>query len=228
MTTTRIALIGAMPQEIEAYKKFGNKNIYVGLVGISKPIAALNTTKIILDFNPDFLIFTGVAGSLVKGHKIGDLVIGTYAIDADLDVTVWKESLQVPDYRRGELPFTRQRVYISDQKLVDFVLEYNKNIKQSYIATGSAFLDTTKKADFLEKINPSLETELEGKIRTPDVYDMETSAVLQVANHFNKPAIVIRAISDTLEGNAPEDFNKFINNAVQQYLGLVNYLLKQA
>ncbi|MBI5066487.1 5'-methylthioadenosine/S-adenosylhomocysteine nucleosidase [Candidatus Woesearchaeota archaeon] len=227
MTTTRIALIGAMPQEIEAYKKLANNNIYVGLVGISKPIAALNTTKIILDSNPDFLIFTGVAGAISEEYKLGDLVIGSYAIDADLDVTVWKESPQAPKYKRGEQPFTRQRVYTSDQRLVNLVLDYNKNIKQAFVATGSAFLDQKKKTEFLEKINPQLSETLEGKLKTPDVYDMETSAVLQVANHFNKPAIVIRAISDTLEGNAPEDFNKFINNSVEQYVGLVKYLLRQ-
>jgi adenosylhomocysteine nucleosidase len=67
---------------------------------------------------------------------------------------------------------------------------------------------------------------IDGVFRRPNLYNMEDSAVLQVCNANNVPAVIIRAVSDTVEGEAAEDFNAFIDGAVDNYVHIVNYMLK--
>src|SRR3989338_10209584 len=106
----RITLIGALPQEIAAYQlasglggtgadskggwhgTWHGHDMLVAAVGVSKPIAAANTTRLLLEHRADYCIFTGVAGALDDALSLGDLVVVEHAVDADLDVTAWRES----------------------------------------------------------------------------------------------------------------------------------------
>jgi adenosylhomocysteine nucleosidase len=230
--TKRVAILGAMPQEISAFeekledwRQYGHE-IVLSQVGISKPVAAANTTHVIKDFSPDYLIFTGVAAGLHPELKIGDIGIVSYAADADLDVRVWKESPEVPDYKRGEMPFTRKRIYESDSKLSDLAFESGKINFKAYVATGSIFLNNQKKKDFVKLICPELEEESLEQLARPNLYDMESSAILQAADIAKVPALILRAVSDDLEGNAASDFNEFIRESVDCYVGIVDYILE--
>jgi adenosylhomocysteine nucleosidase len=232
-----ILLLGAFPQEIEAYKQLAlhatkgphasGKQIHAETVGVSKPIAAASTQRLIDTHQPDAIIFTGVAGALDDLLEIGDIGICTAAIDSDLDVRPWDSS-----YQRGEVPFTRQRVYCSDKDLVALAksapLEDSTKVFDSYIACGSKFLDAGGKQRFLQNGFNDLEADVDGKGLLPNTYDMESSAVLQVANANNIPCLVIRAISDTTRGDAPSDFNKFVERSVDCYVNIVQHILRSA
>jgi len=229
----KIALLGAMPQEILAYKNkidadgcWNGKKVDVGETGVGKPAAAA-TTALASD-KYDLLIFTGVAGALDSDLKIGDIGIVAHAIDADLDVRIWGATQETP-YLRGEVPFTRDRVFRSDDYLVEKALEapIDSKVFQAYVASGSAFVDVESKAKFNKYVSPDLEAEINGVTKRPDLYDMETSAVLQIANKYKTPVLVIRAVSDTTSGDAPKDFNEFVEGAVEQYVGIVEHLLKE-
>lgn len=221
-----IAIFGAMPQEIEAYnsliKKYKNLDLRVFLTGIGKPTAAANVQKVISEYNPKIIIFSGVAGSLNNSLRIGDICIGYASIDSDLDLKSLDKS-----YLRGEQFISRERLYFSDKKLVDIAKSTKGiEIKDSFIATGSAFLDWVGKKRFLKEINPLLKAKINNVEQIPDVYDIESSAILQTTKANKVPALIIRVISDDLMGNSAKDFNKFIKQSVKNYLPVVQNILE--
>ena len=59
MKNNRIALLGAMPQEIEAYRKVyaSKSNVYIAVTGVGKTAAA-TAQRIISEMKPTFIIFT--------------------------------------------------------------------------------------------------------------------------------------------------------------------------
>ena len=250
-------ILGAMPKEVAAYKLLAEEittqtsdsqkdiqrdkqketpEIIVETIGVSKPIAATTTQTLIDKHKPDTIIFSGVAGALDEKLKIGDIGICAGAIDSDLDVRTWN-----PEYKRGEVPFTRDRVYTSDPDLVKLALLFKTvpypdeqtqsrvRIFNAYIATGSKFLDKKGKREFKEDLH-ELEAVIDNLFacfqrRTPNLYDMESSAVLQTANANNTPCLIIRAVSDTANGNAPKEFNDFIKKSVGVYVDLIKYIV---
>jgi 5'-methylthioadenosine/S-adenosylhomocysteine nucleosidase len=243
----KVAILGAMPQEVNAYigrlkkdtpggeiiscgetvhGRWAGKDAIVSYVGISKPIAAIRTTNLITRFGPDVIIFTGVAGALDKRLKIGDIGVVQYAIDADLDVRVWKESPEVADYKLGELPFTRERIYRSDKDLASKAIDSGLVDFTGYVATGSQFLDREGKLVFSKQRCSDLIFREGTEFIRPNIYDMESSAVLQAAKDRKVPALIIRAVSDGLDGDAGNDFNEFVKESVKGYVGLVDYLLE--
>ena len=103
-----IALIGAMPPEIELLKEnlhnlrnehvadfeiyrgeYAGKNVVLALSGIGKVNAALSTALVLQRHQPDFVINTGSAGGLGGELKVGDVVIGTQTAHHDVDVTAF-------------------------------------------------------------------------------------------------------------------------------------------
>lgn len=74
-----------------------------------------------------------------------------------------------------------------------------------------------KARDFLERIR--------GRLRTPDICDMESSAFLQVAALHGVPALVIRCVSDSFEGNSADDFSRFIEESIDHYVPVVDHII---
>lgn len=98
------AIMGALDAEIEEYVKhienpkiknwqefvfyegrFCGKNIVVVKSGMGKVFAALTTQKLIDTYDPQAVIFTGVAGGLNTEHNIGDIVVARDCIQHDFD-----------------------------------------------------------------------------------------------------------------------------------------------
>ena len=93
---TRVAIIGALPEEVESIRQLGTQTTkrqsgpfifeefqYQGLdcllsiTGIGKVQAAMLFQHIVDTWQPDYFIFTGVAGALNSDYDTGDIVIGT-------------------------------------------------------------------------------------------------------------------------------------------------------
>ena len=111
-----IAIISAMQEEIQALlnelKKVTttekgmrtyysgelfNKKVVLVFSRWGKVASAATTTQLINDFNVDEIIFTGVAGAIHKDLNIGDVVIGKYLFQHDLNAS--------PFYKKFEILF---------------------------------------------------------------------------------------------------------------------------
>ena len=159
---SKIAIIGAMDCEIEDIKReiidlkeqnyadlkiftgtINNKFVILAQSGIGKVNAALNTQYIIDTFKPNIIINTGVAGGIAEGLDVGDIIIGTYLVQHDFDVTVL-------GYARGYMctgvEKNKPTKYYCDKELINkiqYSLEQNistNKIHKGIIASGDKFI----------------------------------------------------------------------------------------
>ena len=102
----KIGIIAAMKEEMEqiknimsniSEKKIYNLLFYIGTIssrecvlvecGIGKVNAAACTQILVDDFNADYIINTGIAGSLKAEIDIADVVISSDVLHHDMDAT---------------------------------------------------------------------------------------------------------------------------------------------
>ena len=216
---SKIAIIGAMDCEISAIKKemfdlkeenYADLKIFTGTIngkfiilaqsGIGKVNAALNTQYIIDTYKPNIIINTGVAGGISDELDIGDVVIGTYLVQHDFDVTVLGYA---KGYMCTGVEKDKPTKYYCDKELVEkfqSCLEQNmskQKIHQGVIASGDKFISGK---EIKKEIN-----EYFGAIAV----EMEGCAIAQVATKNKIPFVVTRAISDLADGKVAQYQNEF-------------------
>ena len=187
----------------------GGLVFYTGRVGASRVIAvkcgigkvnAARSTQLLIDrFAPDYILNSGIAGGIVEGIQIGDIVLGSELVQYDFDVTVF-------GHARGYLctgeDDTVPTVFRSDAALVDAALKAAKELKLSRIRTGRiATGDVFLSADAVEH---RYLKELKA-----DAAEMEGAAIAQVAAANGTPFLVIRTMSDLGDETSGADFDRF-------------------
>lgn len=225
-----IGIIGSMDAEISHYLKnselkretswngitfyetglFGKKAVVVKS-GVGKVFAAMVCERLIDEFGPGAVIFTGVAGALNRGLDIGDVVLSRVCIQYDLDA----EALGFP---RGEIPYTHLREFKADEALLRIAGSTKlkgKKVITGTVLTGDQFM-TTKET----KEHKYLTEELHG-----DVIEMEGGSIAQVCTLNKIPFIIVRTVCDRADGTAAADFNKFLPLAARNSFNVVKNLL---
>jgi adenosylhomocysteine nucleosidase len=210
----KIGIIGAMDEEILELrnnlvngkelkiagniffegKLFGNECILVKS-GVGKVYAAMTVQILISHFNVERIIFTGLAGSINRNIKIGDIVICEKCVQYDMDASEL-------GFKVGQIPYTQLRFFEADKKMQDIALKTKipeTKIVKGVILTGDAFLNHEA-----QKRYKSVFLELKG-----DCLEMEGAAVAQVCVLNKVPFCIIRIISDNADEHALQDFEKF-------------------
>ena len=86
----------ALCQNTETTEKYGmtftkgtlhGKNVVVVVCGVGKVNAGMCAAVLINDFKPDLVINSGVAGAVSPMVSIGDIVVGTKAVEHDMNTT---------------------------------------------------------------------------------------------------------------------------------------------
>lgn len=227
-----IGIIGSMDPEIERYLEssevlqniswneftfrraelFGQKTVIVKS-GIGKVFAAMVCERLIDEFDPQAVIFTGVAGALNKGLDIGDVVLSKSCIQHDIDA-------QALGFMRGAIPYTEHRVFEADENLLSIARQTRlrgKKIIEGRILTGDQFITKKDMRDHEYLID-----ELKG-----DAIEMEGGSIAQVCTLNKVPFLIVRTVSDKADGTAVEDFNKFLPVVARNSFNVVkNILLK--
>jgi adenosylhomocysteine nucleosidase len=228
----KVGIIGAMKEEISEYLSYAknikkkqwkefvfteasmfNQEVIIVKSGVGKVFSAMICQKLIDDYHPDFIIFTGVAGAINKNLKIGDVVISKDCIQFDMD----GRGLGFPI---GQIPYTNYSVFTADKKLKEIALKVylkNNKITEGRILTGDRFITDSNTRDCLFLTN-----ELKG-----DANDMESAAVAQVCTINQIPFLIIRTISDSSDKNAAENFKKFLKTAAKNSCEVLTGILKK-
>ncbi|MCO6532664.1 5'-methylthioadenosine/adenosylhomocysteine nucleosidase [Lactobacillus sp.] len=210
----KIAIIVPMEIEAEYYHKYfhsGSKemfgstlfehfcvnhnDIYIGLSGIGKVQAAMNLASLLSKVDIDLIFMTGSAGSLqAKVHK-EDLILANAFAYHDAHNTL------AGDYVEGQIP-GEPAVFKLDsparKRFATFLEQQNVKFQEGLIVTGDSFIGSEEQK---EAIKANFATALG--------VEMEGAAFAQVAAHFNKPLVAMRAISDNGDNDANEDFDHF-------------------
>lgn len=226
-----IGIIGAMDEEIDAYKKhltnvkkerwkiftfykgkFNGKNVVIVKCGVGKVFASMICQILIDRYKTSTILFTGVAGALNKKLNIGDVVVSIDSVHHDFNA--------IPlGFKRGQISYTNYRFFGAEKKLVNLALKVDISphvIIKGRILTGDQFFTQSEK-----KKHKYLTDELRG-----DCIEMEGAAVAQVCNINQVPHLIVRTVSDNADGTAVNDYNKFKNVVASNSFKVIDGILK--
>jgi adenosylhomocysteine/aminodeoxyfutalosine nucleosidase len=222
----KIGIMGAMVEEIEPFLgtsnqkepllesfelvekvEYGNNSYYLAKYKdldivlsyskIGKVFASLTASTMIEHFGCEQIIFTGVAGAINPNLNIGDLIVATKLCQHDLDITAF-------GHPYGYVP--EGKVYVeADKSLIELAKsvakDKNISLKDGIIATGDQFVASKEKKDWI------------GETFGADALEMEGASVAVVCDALSVPFFVLRAISDSANGDAVSDFDEFLKES---------------
>ena len=173
------------------------------------------------EFNARQLVFTGVAGGLRRGVKVGDVVVARQLLQHDMDAS--------PLFPRFEIPLTGRSRFEADGNLADALAAAAQRcldgadeligtkqlcefgidaalVHQGLIVSGDRFVASEAQSAELRALLPdALAVEMEG------------AAVAQACADFGRPFAVLRTVSDRADDQAHVDFTRFIDEIASIY-----------
>ncbi|PPE67259.1 5'-methylthioadenosine/adenosylhomocysteine nucleosidase [Caldimonas caldifontis] len=235
-----LAIIAAMHEELSAVldlmpderrERVAGREFWVGhlggqavvavLSGIGKVAAATTATLAIQRFGAQALLFTGVAGGLGKGVRVGDLVVATELLQHDMDASPIFPRHELPLYGlsrlRTDAAMSRRLLQAARSVAADAARVLGSDARAAFgiatpavhdglIISGDRFVSTSAESAALRRELPdALAVEMEG------------AAVAQVCHDHGLPLAVLRTISDRADDQAHVDFSAFVQHVARSY-----------
>lgn len=218
MKTETDALVSAMRERKETTisgitytsGRLWAKEVVVATCGIGKVFAAVCAQTMILTFSPSLIINTGVAGTLTPALGIGDIAIAERLVQHDMDTSPLGDPVG--------LVSGINRIYFDTDadtitRLDACVSAVGAKGVRGCIASGDQFIaDPTKKA-YIRDTFSAIACEMEG------------AAIAHVATINQTPFAVLRAISDSADGGATEDYPTFVARAAARSVEVLHRFL---
>ena len=221
----RIGIITATEEEITAIKKYitsskvnkifdldfingmiGKNEVVLCESGVGKVNASRTTQLLIDNYDVDCVMNIGCAGSLKEQLNIGDIVIGKYLVQHDFDITKF-------NHDKGYIPNVGIKIESDKNLLGMFLNNIDSNVFVGTIATGDIFCtDKNMSLKIRNKFNA-------------DCVEMEGAAIAQVCYLCNIPFIIIRSISDVVNGTNTIDYDKFAISSANKVAKLLNDII---
>ena len=223
------AVLARMPDEhrvVVAGREFWSGHLHghevvAVLSRIGKVAAATTATALIERFEVDRVIFTGAAGGIGAGVRVGDVVVAAEFLQHDMDASPLFPRHEVPLYGRSVFPTdasltarlaTAARGVLADaaqtlgpDTLSEFALASPK-VHEGLVVSGDRFVATSPESEALRASLPAaLAVEMEG------------AAVAQVCHDYGVPFAALRTVSDRADDAAHVDFLRFIERVASRY-----------
>ena len=225
-----IGIIGAMEPEVEALiaaledgsvEQIGSLSFHIGKIdgkrvviarcGIGKVFAAICAQTMILNYSPDLIINSGVGGALAGGISTGDIVIASDLCQHDMDTSAIGDP-------KGLVSGINVIYFGADKRAGQILLStansLGLNARMGRIASGDKFIASKEDR---ERIIADF---------SADACEMEGCAVAQVCYVNSTPFAVVRAISDSADGEATMDYPTFLPIAARNSTALTLALIK--
>lgn len=216
------------PEAPEAYAgrlfvrgRLAGQPAVLALCGIGKVAAATTTTVLIERFGVRQLLFTGVAGGLAPGVRVGDVVVADGFVQHDMDAS--------PLFPRHEVPLYGQARFDADGFLSARLLQaaraaladgenlcdaadrdrfglHDVSVHQGLLVSGDRFVSALAEA-----------AELRAALPLALAVDMESAAVAQVCHDYRVPFAALRTVSDRADDSAHVDFPAFVAAVASRY-----------
>ncbi|MFV0679934.1 5'-methylthioadenosine/adenosylhomocysteine nucleosidase [Ottowia sp.] len=223
------AVLAAMPDE--HIQRVAGRDFWVGhwhghdvvavLSRVGKVAAATTTTALLERFGVGRVVFTGVAGGIGQGVRVGDVVLARHLVQHDMNASPLFPRHEVPLYGRShfaadaalsaELAAAAQAVLAQPHHTLgaDAVTEFALSapqLHQGLVDSGDRFVSSQTESDALRQALPdTLAVEMEG------------AAVAQVCHDYGVPFAALRTISDRADDTAHVDFTRFIERVASVY-----------
>ena len=240
MSRPPIAIVSAMHEELRALLpllrdrqsvRLARRDFHQGTIhgqpvvlvlsGIGKVAATTTAVLLMHEFSAHQLVFTGVAGGLSRGVKVGDVVVAQLLLQHDMDAS--------PLFPRFEIPLTGRSHFDADPALADaLAAAAQRCLDRADALIGSAHLrDFSIDAALVhrglivsgDRFVASAAHGAELRALLPDALavEMEGAAVAQACADFGRPFAVLRTISDRADDSAHVDFTRFIAEVASVY-----------
>ena len=198
-------------EEINIYEKIfykgliENKDIVVVKSNVGKVNSARSCQILIDKFNPNLVINVGTAGSVDNRLDIGDVVVANTLVQYDFDVTPFGRKL-------GEIENIGESIKANDNLLSLFD---DMDVAIGCIASGDKFIVNNEEKNNIRNIFNALCIEMEG------------ASIAQVCYLDNVPFLVIRSITDKLDGSSKVDFEEFLELSSKKAANILKEILKK-
>ena len=226
-----IGLIGAMDEEVAVIKawmtdvreqtiagcdffvgSFEGKEVVLLKSGIGKVNAAVSTTLLLSQFQPEYVINIGSAGGFDADLQVGDVVISDQVVHHDVDVTAF-------GYVMGQVP-NMPTTYAASTDLVNQAKKALQSVTQvqakvGLIGTGDSFMNDPVRVEAVRAIFPELVA-----------VEMEAAAVAQVCFKFGTPFVVVRSLSDIAGKESSQSFEEYLQVAAENSSLMIQQMLK--
>jgi adenosylhomocysteine nucleosidase len=242
MTTKRIGILGAMPEEIAGVVGLlknkqevvqGMRTYYLGTINDievvvvfsrwGKVASATTVTHLIVEFGITQLFFTGVAGAIDEDLKIGDIVIASSLVQHDMDARPIMSRFEIPLLGKTTLYPPKQLLdkavssineLVGEEELVSVLL--SKDREKFSLSAIKVAVGQIASGDQFFASNADKENLL---AILPEVLcvEMEGAAVAQVCFEYKIPYVIIRTISDEANDNSVVDFNEFVSQVASKF-----------
>ena len=187
------------------------KSVVIARCGIGKVFAGMCCEAMILKYSPRLIVNTGVGGALNHSLKPTDIVIGKRTFQHDMDTSPFGDP-------RGLISGINKIYLESCERATDILVKAAKDMSLNAmlgdIATGDRVIASSE-------ARLAITATFGG-----DACEMEGCAIAQVAFANDTPFVVVRAISDSADGEASLDYPKFLKIAAENSLKLVLELIK--
>ena len=188
---------------------------------VGKVAAATTATLLIERFKVHRIVFTGTAGGVGEGVRVGDVVVAGSFMQHDMDASPLFPRVEVPltgvarfdtdpDMSTGlaraaQTVLARAADTLGADAVAEFALQ-SPRVHRGLIASGDRFVATSAESAALRAALPeALAVEMEG------------AAVAQVCRDFNVPFAALRTISDRADDAAHVDFMRFVDQVASRY-----------
>lgn len=213
--------------------KLEGKEVIMVNSGVGMTNAAMTTQLLIDKYNPEEIVFTGICGGIDSTNQIGDIVIPERW--ATHDYGYYGKEGFLPDSIYVVLPGQEKEsgvlFFEVDEPLLERAKEAGQALKLRPVrerapqvktggngVSGNSFIDQKGKREWLKE---KFEAE---------IVDMESAAVVQVANVNGVPVLVVRSCSDLAGGSgsstAAEEIREFFKVAADNSASFVLELVK--
>lgn len=179
--------------------------VVVARCGIGKVFASMCAQTMCLKYPVTAIINTGVAGTLTPALGIGDVAISNHVVQHDMDTTAIGDPM-------GLISGINVVYLKADDMLSELAhqaaKDMGRNVRRGIIATGDQFIHTDEQRDFIRATYSAIAGEMEG------------GAIGQICYVNQVPFVVIRVISDDADGNAPQNYPLFAEEAAEVGLAI--------
>lgn len=175
--------------------KLMGKDVVIGMAGVGKVNAAMCAQTLILKYAPSLIVNSGVAGSLSKRLDIGDIAVGTGVVEHDFDTTAVGDPPAFFNETNGE-PFPCDEA--AAKAILKAAEEEGVHAVPAKLASGDQFIsDADTKARLVRMFGA-------------EACEMEAGAIAHVCHNNGVKCAVIRAISDSTDGEHQVEFYQFL------------------
>jgi adenosylhomocysteine nucleosidase len=229
-----LALLSGAQRHVVAGREFWvgvlhGQPVVAVLSGIGKVAAATTATVLLERFGVHRMVFTGVAGGLGPGVRVGDLVLARSLLQHDMDASPLFARHEVPGYGRARFatdPALSDALELTCLRGLEAVARdlspatreafalHSPQLHQGLIASGDQFVASLAASQALQAALPdALAVEMEG------------AAFAQVCHDWQVPLAVLRTISDRADDTAHVDFPRFLQEVASRYSSAVLHML---